>query len=201
MTKPATSEHTQQPDTLADKCILVGVTGGIAAYKSAALVSALAQAGAQVHVLMTEAAQRFVTPLTFEALSGHAVLTSIWQQKTSHEPHHIKLATRAEAMLIAPATMDCLARLATGRADDIVSLLVSAIDRRSTPVLLAPAMNVTMWAQPATQRHVSQLIEDGFLMVGPAEGWQACRKVGPGRMSEPDEIIEALRQVCNHHGD
>ncbi len=195
MTTPTTTQQSEPSGILADKCILVGVTGGIAAYKSAALVSALAQAGAQVHVLMTEAAQRFVTPLTFEALSGNAVLTSIWQQKTSHEPQHINLATRADAMLIAPATLDCLARLATGRADDIVSLLVSAIDRMSTPVLLAPAMNVTMWAQPATQRHVNQLIEDDFVIVGPAEGWQACRKVGPGRMSEPDEIIEALCQV------
>ena len=179
-------------DILEDARILVGVTGGIAAYKTATLVSMLAQAGAQVTVCMTESAQRFVTPLTFEALSGRAVYTSIWHHVESYGTEHIALARDARAMVIAPCTMDCLARLALGRADDGVSLITSAIDRSRTPILLAPAMNTTMWEQPATQRNIKTLRSDGFGIVGPGDGWQACRKVGPGRMAEPDEIFNAL---------
>lgn len=177
---------------LAGARILVGVTGGIAAYKSATLVSRLAQAGAQVTVAMTPAATRFVTPLTFQALSGRPVYTSAWEHVESHDPQHIATAGSLDAAIVAPCSMDTLAKLAEGRADDVVTLILSAVDRRRTPVLLAPSMNAVMWSQPATQRNVRTLIADGFTLVGPAAGWQACRTVGVGRMEEPEVLMEAL---------
>lgn len=184
------------PARLAEKVsgrrVLVCVCGGIAAYKSATIVSRLAQAGAAVTVAMTESATRFVTPLTFQALSGRPVYTSPWEHVESQDPQHISLASAMDAAIVAPCTMDCLARLASGRADDVIALLLSAVDRADTPVLLAPAMNETMWAQPATGRNVEVLRRDGFSFVGPAEGWQACRKVGVGRMAEPEVIVSAL---------
>jgi len=172
--------------------IVVGVSGGIAAYKTATVVSRLAQAGAAVSVLMTDAACRFVTPLTLQALSGRPVYTSQWEHVESQDPQHINLARSADAVVIAPCTMDCIAKLATGRTNDVVALVLSAVDRAETPVLLAPSMNAAMWAQPANQRNLKTLQEDGFRFVGPAEGWQACRTTGAGRMSEPEEILEAL---------
>jgi len=172
--------------------VLVGISGGIAVYKVCTLVSRLAQAGAEVTVAMTEAATRFVTPLTFQALSGRPVYTSVWQHTESHDPQHVSLATRADVAVVAPCTMDFLAGLAHGRAGDVVSLILSAVDRAKTPVLLAPAMNSVMWAQAATQRNVRQAHEDGFTIVGPGEGWQACRHVGAGRMSEPEAIARAI---------
>lgn len=177
---------------LAGARILVGVTGGIAAYKSATLVSRLAQAGAQVTVAMTPAATRFVTPLTFQALSGRPVYTSAWEHVESHDPQHIATAGSLDAAIVAPCSMDTLAKLAEGRADDVVTLILSAVDRRRTPVLLAPSMNAVMWSQPATQRNVRTLIADGFTLVGPSAGWQACRTVGVGRMEEPEVLMEAL---------
>lgn len=171
------------------KRIIVGVTGGIAAYKTAMVVSKLAQAGAEVTVAMTEAATHFVTALTFQALSGRAVYTSAWEHIESKDPQHISLASAADLALVAPCTMDCLAKLATGRTDDVVTLILSAIDRAKTPVLLAPSMNAVMWSQASTRRNVKTLVEDGFEMVGPGDGWQACRMVGTGRMSEPEEIL------------
>lgn len=176
----------------AGRRILIGVTGGIAAYKTATVVSRLAQAGAHVTVLMTEAATRFVSALTFQALSANHVHTSTWEHLSSQDPQHISLAASTELALIAPCSMDCLSRLAHGRGDDVVSLVVSAINRRATPVLLAPAMNAVMWNQPATQRNVRQLVEDGFHMIGPDDGWQACRMVGAGRMSEPEDIMSRI---------
>jgi phosphopantothenoylcysteine synthetase/decarboxylase len=175
--------------------IIVGITGGIAAYKTAMLVSRLAQAGAEVTVVMTESATRFVTPLTFQALSARPVYTSQWEHIEARDPQHIALADAADLALIAPCSMDCLARLATGRADDVVTLIVSAIDRRKTPVLLAPSMNSVMWAQPATQRNVRTLEEDGFSIIAPGEGWQACRHIGPGRMAEPEELLAAAART------
>lgn len=183
-------------EAFAGRRVLVGVTGGIAAYKTAALVSRLAQSGAEVTVAMTESATRFVTPLTFQALSGRPVYTSAWQHVESSDPQHISLARAAHAAIVAPCTMDCLARLAAGLADDVVTLILSAIDRRATPVLLAPAMNTVMWQQPATRRNLATLTADGFRIVGPDEGWQACRAVGPGRMSEPEALFEAVRAAC-----
>lgn len=178
--------------TLAGRTILVGVGGGIAAYKTASVVSTLAQAGASVHVVMTPSATRFVTPLTFEALSGRPVHHDIWEQADRSDPQHIRLAASADAMLVAPCTMDLLARIVHGFADDPVSLVVSAIDRSRTPVLLAPSMNAVMWAQPATQRNLEQARADHFGICAPGEGWQACRTTGPGRLPEPDELVEGL---------
>lgn len=176
--------------------VLVGVCGGIAVYKVCTVVSRLAQAGAEVTVAMTEAATRFVTPLTFQALSGRPVYTSPWQHTESHDPQHIKLATGLDVALVAPCTMDCLARLATGRADDVVTLILSAVDRAKTRVLLAPAMNSVMWSQPATQRNVRQVADDGFAIVSPGEGWQACRHVGTGRLAEPEELTRAVAEAA-----
>lgn len=173
------------------RSIFVGVTGGIAAYKTATLVSRLAQAGAKVTVAMTDAATRFITPLTFQALSARPVYTSPWEHIESQDPQHISLASASDLAIVAPCTMDCMAKLATGRTDDVVTLILSAIDRAKTPVLLAPSMNAVMWAQPSTQRNAATLIADGFTLVGPDDGWQACRAVGAGRMSEPEAILEA----------
>ncbi len=182
----------QYQQAFASKRVIVGITGGIAVYKTAALVSTLAQSGARVTVLMTEPATRFVTPLTFQALSGNPVYTSSWQHTEANDPQHIALARSAHAAIVAPCTMDCMARLAAGRADDVVSLVLAAIDRATTPVLLAPSMNAVMWNQPSTQRNRAQLIDDAYTIVGPGDGWQACREVGPGRMSEPEELLHAL---------
>jgi phosphopantothenoylcysteine decarboxylase/phosphopantothenate--cysteine ligase len=169
--------------------VLVGVTGGIAAYKTATIVSRLAQAGAEVRVAMTPAATKFVTPLTFQALSGHPVYTSAWDHHESSDPQHVALASACDLAIVAPCTMDCLARLAAGLTDDVVTLILSVIDRSRTPVLLCPAMNAAMWTQPSTQRNLATLAADGFRFIGPAEGWQACRTIGAGRMSEPEEIL------------
>lgn len=189
-----------EPEAVAGKPIIVGVTGGIAAYKTATVVSKLAQAGAEVTVLMTEPATRFITPLTFQALSGRPVYTSQWQHVESHDPQHISLARRAAAVLVAPATMDTIARLAAGRAGNIVTVVLSAVDRNATPVLLAPSMNDTMWHQPATRRNVARCVEDGFQMVGPDAGWQACRTEGDGRMAEPETLLAALSHAVANAG-
>ncbi|MCC6678873.1 MAG: hypothetical protein IT436_17230 [Phycisphaerales bacterium] len=182
------------------KTIVVGVTGGIAAYKTATVVSRLAQAGAKVTVAMTDAAVKFITPLTFQALSARPVYTSQWEHIESQDPQHISLASAADLAVVAPCTMDCLAKLATGRTDDVVSLILSAIDREKTPVLLAPSMNTVMWAQPSTQRNLATLRADGFGFIGPDEGWQACRAVGAGRMSEPEAIVAEIARVLSARG-
>lgn len=193
----------------AGRRVFVGVTGGIAAYKSAYLVSRLAQAGggrgggvggASVTVAMTPSATKFVTPLTFQALSGRPVYTSAWDHIESSDPQHISLAKDLSIAIVAPCTMDCLARLAHGFTDDVVTLILSAVDRARTPVLLAPAMNTVMWQQASTQRNVEQLAADGFHFVGPGDGWQACRNVGPGRMSEPDDIVKAAAGLLAQRG-
>jgi phosphopantothenoylcysteine synthetase/decarboxylase len=180
--------------------IVVGVTAGIAAYKTCFVVSRLAQAGAHVTVLMTESATKFVTALTFQALSGNAVYTSAWEHVESKDPQHVSLARDAACALVAPCTMDCMAKLASGRTDDVVTLVLSAIDRTKTPVLLAPSMNDAMWKQPSTQRNLATLIDDGFGIVGPGEGWQACRTTGTGRMSEPEVLIEAIAKALGDGG-
>jgi phosphopantothenoylcysteine decarboxylase/phosphopantothenate--cysteine ligase len=177
------------------KRILVGVTGGIAAYKTATVVSKLVQAGANVTVAMTEAATHFVTPLTLQALSGNPVYTSSWEHIESKDPQHISLASGTDLAIVAPCTMDCLAKLASGLTDDVVTLILSAIDRSKTPVLLAPSMNAVMWGQPANQRNLKTLAADGFQFIGPDDGWQACRTVGTGRMSEPEEILARVGEM------
>lgn len=183
---------TQPASPLQGAPILVGVTGGIAAYKTCFLVSRLVQSGAVVTVAMSEGAARFVTPLTFQALSGRPVYTSPWEHIESSDPQHISLARSCRAAIVAPCTMNCMAKLAMGLTDDVVTLILSAIDRTKTPVLLAPAMNAAMWSQPSTQRNLATLKGDGYGIVGPAEGWQACRTSGPGRMSEPEDLFEAM---------
>lgn len=184
-----------QPQHVNGRRVVVGLTGGIACYKVADVVSGLVQAGADVTVAMTEAATRFVTPLTFQALTGRPVYTSVWEHIESQDPQHISLAKAADVMLIAPATMNLVAKLATGRCDDVVSLIVSAIDRSETPVLVAPSMNAVMLAQPATQRNLGQLASDGFHIIAPGAGWQACRTEGAGRLAEVDELLEAVDSV------
>ena len=180
--------------------VIVGVTGGIACYKVAHVVSRVVQAGVEVTVAMTEAATRFVAPLTFQALSGRPVYCSPWEHVEAHDPQHIALARAADLMLIAPCTMDMLQKLATGRADDVVSLIASALDWARQPLLLAPSMNEAMWNQPATQRNLAQLRADGCRIIEPAEGWQACRTEGMGRLAEPEVIIEAVMEVLAKRG-
>lgn len=172
--------------------VLVGVTGGIAAFKTAALVSQLAQAGAAVWVVMTEPATRFVGPVTFAALSGHPVRTSIFDQSGHPLGAHIELAEQGELLCVAPASADFLARLATGFADDLLSTLALAFDG---PAILAPAMNATMWQKASVQRNVAQLGADGYLLLGPQSGWQSCRRDGPGRMLEPAELLAAIGET------
>src|SRR5262245_36472705 len=180
--------------------ILVAVTGGIASYKTATLVSRLVQAGANTRVIMTESATKFVGPLTFQSLSGQSVLTSIWQADDRPDSQHIGLARWCELMIIAPATADIIARIATGLTDDLVSLTASALPRepKMTPVLIAPSMNEQMWTNPITQRNVATLADVlKFQIVGPGDGWQACRTKGAGRMSEPEEIFAAAKKLLS----
>lgn len=172
--------------------IFIGISGGIAVYKMCTVVSRLAQAGAQVTVAMTESATKFVTPLTFQALSGNPVYTSAWEHLESSDPQHISLADRCDAALIAPCTMNTLASIVHGHTDSVVTLILSAINRSRTPVLIAPAMNDQMWNQPSNLRNVEVAESDGNQIVGPGTGWQACRHDGTGRMSEPEEILKAL---------
>lgn len=174
---------------LSGKHVVLGVTGGIAAYKSAELVRLLIKAGAGVHVVMTENATRFVTPLTFQALSGHPVWLDPWDDRRANNMSHIELSRSADAVLIAPATANSLAKLAQGLADDLLSTLCLA---RDCPLLVAPAMNRQMWRNPATQRNIAALREDGIAILGPDEGVQACGEVGEGRMMEPEALCEAL---------
>lgn len=174
------------------KSIFIGISGGIAVYKVCTVVSRLAQAGAQVTVAMTPAATKFVAPITFQALSGNPVYTSSWEHIESSDPQHIALADRCDAALVAPCTMDMLSKLVHGRTDDVVTLILSAVNRERTPVLLAPAMNDQMWNQPSNLRNVELAKQDGFGQVGPGVGWQACRHTGTGRMSEPADICRAL---------
>ena len=178
--------------SLKGRRIAVGVCAGIASYKVCGVVSTLAQAGAEVTVAMTNDAQRFVTPLVFQSLAGRPVLTSPWESASPADPQHIRATDALDAYLIAPCTMDMLARLASGRCDDMVSLLAASIDRARTKVLVAPSMNEAMWRQPATQRNLATLRSDGFIVLDPATGWQACRAIGPGRLPEPDDLVDAL---------
>ncbi len=169
--------------------ILLGVTGGIAAYKSAELVRRLRERGAQVQVVMTAAAREFVGALTFQALSGRPVRTDLWDSAAEAAMGHIELARWAEAVLVAPATADFLARLAEGRADDLLTTLCLAT---AAPIAVAPAMNRLMWANAATVANVERLRQRGVRVFGPAEGAQACGEVGEGRMLEPPELADQL---------
>ena len=172
--------------------LLVCVCGGIAAYKSATVVSRLVQAGGEVTVAMTEAATRFIAPLTFQALSGRSVFTNQWDQFDQADPQHVRMAEGLDAALVAPCTMNTLARLAAGFTDDAVTTALAAIDRTRVPVLLAPSMNAEMWSQPATRRNLETVTGDGFRVIEPASGWQACRRVGSGRLPEPEALLAAI---------
>jgi phosphopantothenoylcysteine decarboxylase/phosphopantothenate--cysteine ligase len=169
--------------------VLLGVTGGIAAYKSAELVRRLREQGADVQVVMTEGARRFVGPLTFQALSGRPVRTDLWDAAAEAAMGHIELARWADRVLIAPASADFLARLAHGLANDLLTTLCLATD---APISVAPAMNRLMWANAATQSNVATLRSRGVTIIGPAEGEQACGETGAGRMVEPADILAAL---------
>jgi len=174
---------------LKGKRIVLGVTGGIAAYKAAELVRLLGKQGADVQVAMTEGATHFVTATTFQALSGKPVFTDQWDARMPNAMAHIDLSRQADLILIAPASADFMARIAHGMADDLLAIMVLA---RDCPLLLAPAMNRQMWENPATQRNVAQLLADGVQIIGPASGEQACGEVGAGRMLEPEEILEEV---------
>ncbi len=169
--------------------VLLGISGGIAAYKSADLVRRLIERGAEVQVVMTSAAQAFITPLTLQALSGHPVRTELLSPEAEAGMDHIALARWADQVLIAPATADLIARLACGLGDDLLTTLVLATE---APVAIAPAMNQQMWAHPATQENAQRLTERGVRVIGPAAGEQACGEQGPGRMEEPVAIAEAI---------
>jgi phosphopantothenoylcysteine decarboxylase / phosphopantothenate---cysteine ligase len=169
--------------------ILLGVTGGIAAYKSAEIVRRLRERGAEVQVVMTGAARQFVTPLTFQALSGRPVRTDLWDDAAEAAMGHIELARWADRILIAPASADFLARLAHGLASDLLTTLCLATD---VPIAVAPAMNRLMWANAATRANVALLAARGIEVIGPAEGDQACGETGPGRMVEPDVLAAAV---------
>ena len=176
--------------SLTNKKIILGISGGIAAYKSAELARLLMQEGATVQVVMSAAAQQFITPVTMQALTGLPVFTSQWDARIDNNMAHIELSRKADAILIAPATADLMAKLSLGLADDLVTTLCLA---RTCPLLLVPAMNLQMWEHQATQRSVQRLLKDGIGLLGPASGIQACGETGVGRMLEPAEIVE---HVC-----
>ena len=182
----------EQLQDLAGKHLVLGLTGGVACYKAAELTRELIRAGATVQVVMTEAATQFITPLTLQALSGRNVYTSQWDAREPNRMAHINLSREADAIVVAPASADFIAQLAQGRADELLALLCLARPSGTCPLLLAPAMNREMWAHPATQRNVAQVVADGALLLGPAAGDQACGEVGEGRMLEAAELCDAV---------
>ncbi len=173
-----------------ERRLVIGVTGGIAAYKSAAMVSQLVQLGAEVSVVMTAAAQHFVGPATFAALTGRPVATEVFDPRFPLGAH-IELASEAQLLCIAPTSADCLGKLAQGLADDLLSTLYLCF---SGPVVAAPAMNDQMWQHPAVQRNVQQLRDDGVHFVDPESGWLSCRQSGVGRMADPAAIIAEVQR-------
>ena len=177
---------------LAGKHIVLGLSGGVACYKSAELTRLLVKAGASVQVVMTEAAEQFITPVTMQALSGRPVYTSQWDVREANNMPHINLSREADAILIAPCSADFIARLVQGRADELLSLLCLARPIDRVPLLVAPAMNREMWAHPATRRNLAQLAQDGATVLGVGFGDQACGETGDGRMLEATKILEEL---------
>jgi phosphopantothenoylcysteine decarboxylase/phosphopantothenate--cysteine ligase len=178
--------------TIKGKRVLLGITGGIAAFKCAELARILVKAGVDLRVAMTGAATRFITPVTMQALSGQAVWTDLWDPRVPDNMGHIELSRDRDLILIAPASADFMAKLAHGLADDLLSTLALA---RRCPLMLAPAMNVEMWDNPATQRNVLTLRDDGIAFAGPAAGDQACGESGMGRMLEPQQIAEEVEAL------
>lgn len=193
----APSNPSDPPLALRGREVIVAVCGGIAAYKVADVVSKLAQRGAGVTVVMTRAAQQFVTPITFQALSGRPVRVDTFDLPESSDPQHIKLTDRADLMLIAPATANIIAKVAHGICDDLVSTMVCAA---ACPVVFCPSMNSRMWANPIAQENCRKLQGLGYRFIGPEDGWLACRSVGPGRLTEPGEIVErVVEMIANRH--
>ena len=174
--------------------VVVGVCGGIAAYKAAQLVSDLVQGGAGVSVVMTKSSQQFIGESTFAALTGRPVATGSFQQDVWPLGPHIELAEQIDCLCVAPATADMIGKLANGIADDLLTTLYLQV---SCPVLIAPAMSNQMWEKPAVQRNLAQLDSDGVQTIGPDEGWLSCRKKGPGRMSDPAEIAQRVRAISS----
>ena len=177
---------------LLNKHIVLGLSGGIACYKAAELCRALVKQGASVQVVMTEAAAQFITPLTMQALSNRPVFVSQWDAREPNNMAHINLSREADAILVAPASADFMAKLLHGRADDLLSLMCLARPLDRVPLLLAPAMNREMWSHPATQRNMAQLRADGAHVLGVGQGEQACGETGDGRMLEPDELLHEV---------
>jgi phosphopantothenoylcysteine decarboxylase/phosphopantothenate--cysteine ligase len=177
---------------LAGRHIVLGLTGGIACYKSAELCRLLVKQGATVQVVMTEAAERFITPVTMQALSNRPVYGSQWDAREPNNMPHINLSREADAILIAPCSADFIARLVQGRSDELLSLMCLARPALRVPLLIAPAMNREMWLHPATQRNMAQLSADGAVLLGVGNGAQACGETGDGRMLEPSELVEDL---------
>ncbi len=167
--------------------VVVGVCGGIAAYKVASLVSALVQRGAGVTVAMTSAAQRFITPLTFQSLTARQVFTDLWEAENYHDPQHLNLTEAADLFIVAPATANMIGKMACGLADDLLSTMMLSA---ACPVLLAPAMNTRMWENPIVQKNLESLRSRGYQVTPPGEGWLACRTIGAGRMAEPQQILD-----------
>jgi len=189
---PKRSVTLRRMKDLAGKHIVLGLTGGIACYKSAELCRLLIKAGASVQVVMTAAAEQFITPVTLQALSQRPVATSQWDAREANNMAHINLSREADAVVIAPCSADFVAKLAHGQADDLLSLLCLARPAEQVPLLLAPAMNREMWAHPATQRNLAQVAADGAVVLGVGQGAQACGETGDGRMLEPSELQDDL---------
>jgi len=196
MTKQANEQGMGDAGDLAGKHIVLGLSGGIACYKAAELCRALIKQGATVQVVMTEAAEQFITAVTLQALSGRPVFTSQWDSRPAagmdNSMAHINLSREADAILIAPCSADFMAKLLHGRADDLLSLMCLARPLTTVPLLIAPAMNREMWAHPATQRNMAQLSADGAIILGVGSGFQACGETGDGRMLEPPELLEDI---------
>lgn len=186
---PEPSDTNAASTHLTDYEVVVGVCGGIAAFKVATLVSQLVQAGAGVTVAMTPSARRFIRPLTFEALTARRVFTSLWD---SGDPQHLTLTEASDLLIIAPATANTIAKIAHGIADEPVSTLAISAD---CPILLAPAMNTRMWENQVVQENLRQLKARGIGEVPPGEGWLACRTIGAGRMAEPETILDRAKEI------
>ncbi len=185
-------ESPDRLDELKGRHLVLGLTGGVACYKAAALARELVKAGATVQAVMTEAATRFITPVTLQALTGRAVYTSQWDAREPSGMAHINLSRQADAIIVAPASADFIAQLAQGRGEELLALMCMARPVMDCPLLLAPAMNREMWAHPATRRNSAQVVADGATLLGPAAGDQACGEVGDGRMLEAGELCDAV---------
>ncbi|MFH1745602.1 MAG: flavoprotein [Planctomycetota bacterium] len=194
--RPTTGKSVGNQPTLAGYEVLVCISGGIAAYKTATLTSSLVQSGCGVTVALTRNGRRFIGETTFRALTGRPTYTNMWRRTSPVEFQHLALCERADLILVAPATANIIGKLASGIADDLVSTLLLGAD---SPVMLAPAMNTRMWLNPAVQRNIELLRDSSIILVGPDEGWLACGDTGPGRMTEPEVLFETVSEqlLCN----